>query len=558
MLPIRQIVCVALLLILLGVPLFFGLYYSFLPAFGYAPYLNKNTFTLDYFLYILNQKKFFHSLLLSFYTGFFSTLTSWFLLFLFGAFFYQTRFWKIFEKNLSIFLAYPHLAFGVGLALLFAPSGIFSHLLGIFFDWKTPPNWIGVPDPYGFSLYAGLVVREVPFLIFLMIGVLNRGPNKMYYLNSILFGYSRLKTWQNVIWPQISKKLYVPLIIVMVYGLSCVDLSLILGPNLPPTFSIFIFELIKDPNLENRLLASVCIILLLFLIILSILIFFSFEKVYNYLVKKNQINGSRSFPIFIEKSLFYFISFVLFFFYILFFLAIFINLIWSFVKNWKYPSLIPNWTLKYWLSNSWHQVFIDTFILGLISSFIALFLSFCILELLKATSKKMKNRVNSFLFIPFFIPEISLIFGIYILFIYLNLNSSYFGLLWVHLIFVFPYLYLSLQSIYNNFEERYWQTSLLLGKSKIKTFFKIKLPILILPIFFSFAIGFSVSINQYLTTLFIGEGRFSTLTTEAIIFSSGGNRRILGVYITLQTFLTFLIFLFSFVPYLSQIKKFKT
>ena len=557
MLPIRQLLSIFLIFSVLGFPLIFGLYYSFLPAFGYAPYLNKNYFTFNYFFSILNQKKTFLSLILSFWTGFFSALSSWLLIFLFGAVFYQTKIWQTFKKYISIFLAYPHLAFGVGLTLLFSPSSIFSHLLGLTFDWQKTPNWIGIPDPYGFSLYIGLILREVPFLIFLMIGILNRGSYKMYYVNSILFGYSRFKTWQNIIWPQISKKLYIPLIIVMIYGLSCIDLSLVLGPNLPPTFSILIFELMKDPNLDNKLLGSVGIILLLLLIIVSISLFFSLETIYNYLIKKTQINGKRSYKPIFEKIISYFMKFFYVNLYVLFFLVIFVNLVWSFIKNWQYPSFFPQWTLKYWLSISWSNVFIETFLLGLFSSLIALFLSCSIFELLKTTSKKIKNRIVSFFLIPFFVPDISLVFGIYILFISLNLNSSYFGILWSHLIFVFPYIYLTLQSAYGNFEERYWQTSLLLRKSKIETFFKIKLPILILPICFSLAIGFSVSVSQYLTTVFIGEGRFSTLTTEALIFASGGNRRVLGIYVTLQSFITFLVFALSFVPYYLQMKKFK-
>ena len=51
------------------------------------------------------------------------------------------------------------------------------------------------------------------------------------------------------------------------------------------------------------------------------------------------------------------------------------------------------------------------------------------------------------------------------------------------------------------------------------------------------AIGFAVSIGQYLPTVLIGAGRWPTLTTEAVALASGGDRRVIGVYAFLQMLL---------------------
>jgi putative thiamine transport system permease protein len=45
--------------------------------------------------------------------------------------------------------------------------------------------------------------------------------------------------------------------------------------------------------------------------------------------------------------------------------------------------------------------------------------------------------------------------------------------------------------------------------------------------------------------LFAGAGRISTLTTEAVTLSSGGDRRILGIYAVLQTGLPLLVYGFA-------------
>ncbi|MEE4348467.1 MAG: ABC transporter permease, partial [Paracoccaceae bacterium] len=60
-------------------------------------------------------------------------------------------------------------------------------------------------------------------------------------------------------------------------------------------------------------------------------------------------------------------------------------------------------------------------------------------------------------------------------------------------------------------------------------------PILLRPVLTAAAVGFAVSVGQYLPTLLIGMGRVSTLTTEAVALSSGGDRRLIGVYALSQT-----------------------
>ncbi|MET0574369.1 MAG: hypothetical protein ABWZ83_00760 [Mesorhizobium sp.] len=57
------------------------------------------------------------------------------------------------------------------------------------------------------------------------------------------------------------------------------------------------------------------------------------------------------------------------------------------------------------------------------------------------------------------------------------------------------------------------------------------------------AVGFAVSVGQYLPTVLIGAGRLDTITTEAVALASGGNRRVIGVYAFLQMLLPAIGFL---------------
>ena len=54
--------------------------------------------------------------------------------------------------------------------------------------------------------------------------------------------------------------------------------------------------------------------------------------------------------------------------------------------------------------------------------------------------------------------------------------------------------------------------------------------LLLRPMLVALALGFAVSVAQFLPTLFAGGGRFATLTTEAVSLAAGGDRRIVATF----------------------------
>jgi putative thiamine transport system permease protein len=55
-------------------------------------------------------------------------------------------------------------------------------------------------------------------------------------------------------------------------------------------------------------------------------------------------------------------------------------------------------------------------------------------------------------------------------------------------------------------------------------------------------VGFAVSVAQYLPTLYVGAGRFATVTTEAVTLASGAQRSLMSAYAALQMLLPVLVF----------------
>jgi len=100
-----------------------------------------------------------------------------------------------------------------------------------------------------------------------------------------------------------------------------------------------------------------------------------------------------------------------------------------------------------------------------------------------------------------------------------------------------------------NWNPRWTQLAATLGASPWRSFWHIRLPLLLAPCLTAAAVGIAVSVGQYLATQLPGAGRVPTLTSEAVALASGGNRSIIAVWALLQAILPMLGFALAlFVP----------
>jgi len=146
------------------------------------------------------------------------------------------------------------------------------------------------------------------------------------------------------------------------------------------------------------------------------------------------------------------------------------------------------------------------------------------------------------LYLPLLVPQIGFLFGAQMLLVHFSLDATLFAVIWAHLIFVMPYVFLSLADPFRALDPRYARSAAALGASPMRIFFTVKLPMLARSLAIACAIGFAVSIALYLPTLFAGAGRIATLTTEAVTLSSGGDRRVIGVYAFIQALLPLAVY----------------
>jgi putative thiamine transport system permease protein len=144
--------------------------------------------------------------------------------------------------------------------------------------------------------------------------------------------------------------------------------------------------------------------------------------------------------------------------------------------------------------------------------------------------------------VPLFLPGVLWVIGLHQLAVILGLDGTFLGLLAAHTLAAIPYVLISLTPAYLGFDPRYAHVSQSLGRSPLTTLVRIKWPILRASLAFSFAVGVSVSITQFVTTLYIGAGRTETVTTQAVALSSGGARNVMAAYATLQWILMTMAF----------------
>ena len=104
------------------------------------------------------------------------------------------------------------------------------------------------------------------------------------------------------------------------------------------------------------------------------------------------------------------------------------------------------------------------------------------------------------IYLPLIVPQVAFLFGLQLLFI-LGGAAGLPSLVLAHLVFVLPYVFLSLSDPWRAYDRRYEAVAAGFGKSRLTTLLRVRLPMLLRAILTAAAVGFAVSIGQYLPTL---------------------------------------------------------
>lgn len=439
-------------------------------------------------------------------------------------------------------LATPHLAIAIGLVLLLAPSGL---VMRAFSPWATgfeqPPDWATVQDPFGLALIVGLVVKEVPFLILVLLGALAQVPAGRLMTQGRVLGYGS-KAWFVAVAPLLQRQARLATVTVLVFGLTNVEMSLALGPTRPPTFSLLVWSWFTDADLAVRSKAYAGALLLL---LVTAAVVAATAVASRYVVgpawRAWASSGDRASLLRVDGRAARLCGRAALGLGAAALLALLAR---SVGGTWRFPAVWPAQLSP----SAWIQSLEDmrpavaaSVTLGLGATLLSLILVLAVAEVLH-DKPAARRRVAALLFVPLVLPQLAFLFGLQTVLLRLQLDGTWGGVLWSHLLFVLPYAWVVLAEARAQLAPGYRIVARTLGAGPFTTWSLILLPQLLRSILVAAGLCFAVSMALYLPTQFAGGGRIVTVTTEAAVAMSSGDLRSAASYGVMQALLPLVLF----------------
>lgn len=352
--------------------------------------------------------------------------------------------------------------------------------------------------------------------------------------------------WFKAVLPALHARIRLPVLAVLAYGLSVVDMALILGPSLPPTLAVQITLWMSAPDLSLRLDASALALLHLMVVAGILGLWVAAERALARPLRAFAANGARGRAV--EGGL----------------RALGLGAgaavlavlalgaaglaLWSVAGAWRFPALLPeSYATTTWAAQSARlgAAALTTVTIALGVTVLAVALALAAFQ--AAERRGLPARLGPAVWLPLLVPQVAFVPGLATLSLILGVDPGVMIVAMGHLVFVLPYVMLALAGPWNGWDRRVGIAGAALGAGPGRVFWALRLPMLSRALAAAAAVGFATSIAQYLPTLMLGAGRVVTLTTEAVALSSGMNRRVIGVWALAQMAAPWLAFALALV-----------
>lgn len=534
---------------LLTLPVAAGLAGTLAPAFGHFPAAGATGFSLSPWRALLAEPGVARSAWLSFSTGVPATLAA----LLISALLIASAPPRLLKTAAAIagpLLAVPHAAAAFGLAFLIAPSGLLARIVSPeLTGWTAPPDLWLANDPMGAGLMTGLALKEIPFLILVMLAALPQTQAGQARSLAASLGYGPVAGFAFTVWPSLYRQARLAVFAVLAFSTSVVDMAMILGPQTPPVLAERLLQWMQDPDPAFRMVAAAGALLQFGVTLAAFALWLVLERAGAALREHLCAAGRRFSRDAALRALALGLA-------ALPALALAGGIaalaLWSVAKGWPFPNAMPD-ALSL---AGWRQALPRlaaplgaTLALGAASSLIAVTLAvLCLMreDETRASGRGLSARhALALLYLPLLVPQAAFLFGLQLLGVTFNLDGRFASVLVVHLVFVTPYVFLSLSDPWRALDRRHDAIAAALGHGRWRSFLHVRGPMLLSALLSALALGFAISCAQYLATVLVGAGRIPTITTEAVALASGGNRRIIGIFGIVQTALPAVAFLIA-------------
>jgi putative thiamine transport system permease protein len=424
-------------------------------------------------------------------------------------------------------MAVPHLALALGLAFLVMPSGWLVRLVAAaFWNVDTPPQWVTVQDPQAIALTIALILKETPFLLWVLLSLMQRDDVRqqlgaeMRAARSL--GHGAHSVWLRVALPQLLPRMVWPLVAVFAYGMTVVDMALAIGPTQPPTLATLIWRDLNDADLVTNARGAAGVLVLTGLIAFVLALVAGVLRATQSVQRRLWSAGPRKDVLNLPVA-----ATIRGVATVVYVLVVVVLLVQSLAGPWPFPQLLPDEiSPKAWarlLSESHAAVL--SLLLALATSVTSL--AICLVWF-ETTSPRHDRVLLSISALALCLPPLLLALGEYRLLLLLGQTGTIGALFMVHLLPVMAYIVVMLHGPYRGYDPRWRAVSAGLGISTPRHLTRIKWPALKAPILSALSVGFAVSTAQFVPAQLAAAGRYSTLPMETVSLSSGSNRPLIA------------------------------
>ena len=121
------------------------------------------------------------------------------------------------------------------------------------------------------------------------------------------------------------------------------------------------------------------------------------------------------------------------------------------------------------------------------------------------------RTLEAFIFVPMIMPEILMGVSLLVLFVILNFPLSYLTVIIAHVTFTFPFVLVGMQARLQGMDPSLEEAAMDLGATPWQAFYKVILPYLMPAIASGALLAFSLSLDDYIVTVFVTGAESQTL-----------------------------------------------
>ncbi len=439
-------------------------------------------------------------------------------------------YWVEVGQRFAWLVGVPHLALAVGLAQIWSPSGLWGHwsvasgLLG------QVPQFPNLRDDNGLFMVFALMLKEAAFLA-IVFGSQSTAEDGQRVTLARSLGCSRAQAYWRVHVPMILARGRYAIWLALTYAVTQVEVASVLSPQRPPTLALMIIERLNDARPEAWTQAIWLVLALVVLVVLTIV---TFELLFKPLLAHRVLGDTLAQRCLTGFSRLAALHIVL---------SMVILVILAVTKRWPRGQWIPSgWHVDTLLRVLSGDVFFNTLVLGLTASLLGLLIALMLLHF----GWRFAGASRIWVVAALGLPSLLTVLGLYWLSVQTQLPSIL-ALLWGHGFVVLAYQLLLLAPAWQKLPKPLCDQAASLGMRPWQVTWRVRLPLMSRVIATALAIGFSVSVAQYVSTLVLTGGRVQTLGIEVVIAAGSGQRNYLAASALMLASLPALVFWMSHV-----------